>query len=57
MYNFGMSFRLGRSKESQTETEQWEVIDDSLQTRVDQLQTENQRQKEQIDLQQAELTS
>ena len=49
MYNFGMSFKLGRSKESQAEAEQWESIDDSLQTKVDRLQIENQQQKEQID--------
>ncbi len=55
MGNLGISFRLGRSRESQAKAEQWETIDDSLQTKVDQLQTENQRQKEQIDLQQAEL--
>ena len=55
MYNFGMSFKLGRSKESQAEAEQWEIIDDSLQIKVDRLQTENQQQKEQIDRQEAEL--
>ncbi|NMB46728.1 MAG: hypothetical protein GX998_10015 [Firmicutes bacterium] len=55
MCNFGISFKLGRSKESKTEAEQWEIIDDSLQTKIDQLQMENQRQKEQIDRQQGEL--
>ena len=55
MCNFGISFKFGRSKESQSEAERLEIMDDSLQTKVDQLQIENQRQKEQIDRQQGEL--
>jgi len=55
MYNFGMSFKLGRSKESQAEAEQWEIVDDSLQAKVDRLQIENRQKGSRSTRQQAEL--